>query len=460
MKPKALSIIYLFSLMFLLCSCQAKSSTLTKENSAPVNADDNQANHGALAIMETEYGYYYNYGYTPFQIEHGNIHFGNGNRHQLRYYDKESSESILLCNKPECEHQGGDSCVATYENLTVINSILYNNLIYVYGVEQDENIIRFNLYRVAPDGSSMDKVGTVFEAENTIGEDATIVPGFLSASNVTFIIHRGCAYLPYYLRIGKASKGFMGGGLVQMDLETGKTKTLFQQEYMNSLFPQNLMACGDYVYMEMRGSTSYKGSMRYVISQDIIEYPPACQEYHPVFDAVTEEQLYIFSPDYDPETGLSTHWSLVAFDGITAEQLPERTITTNVTNEEVESFRRVFPYKDMMIIATQQRVLIYSISAESYGQKLGEIMHTYDYIKWSYNNTTLEYHVENDTLYRITELPSTAIYGDAYDSEGAYIYYQVSSCSLEDIFNGQGVWTEAFVYEPGRKTDTAIHLTN
>lgn len=461
MKPKVLSIIYLFSLMLLLCSCKANPSTPAEGTVNPAKADDNQANHGLLSIMETEHGYYYNYGYTAFQIENDQINFISGNRHQLRYYDKESGESILLCNKPECEHQGGDSCVATYGNLTVINSILYNNMIYVYGMEQVENIMRFNLYQVALDGSSMDKVGTVFEAENTIGESATIVPGFLSARDVTFIIHRGYAYLPYYLRIGKASKGFMGGGLVQMNLETGKIKTLFQQEYMNSLFPQNLMACGDYVYMDMRSSNAFKGSMRYVISRDTIEYPPACQEYHPVFHAVTEEQLYVFSPGYDPTTGTaSDSWVLVTYDGVTAEQLPERQITTDITGEEIENFRRFFPYKDMMIIATQQRVVFYGISEENYGQKLGEIVHTYDYKKWFYNNPTLEYHVENDTLYRITELPATAIYGDTYDSQGAYTLFQVSRCSLADIFRGQGVWTEAFVYEPGRKTDSAIHLTN
>lgn len=445
MMKKYLTSLSLGCMLMLLCSCSGE----------PQPSDDNPANHGPLAIMETENGYYYNYGYTGYYLEENNSATFTGKQHLLRYYDKESGESILLCNKPECEHDGDDSCVATYKNLNIINSVLYDEQIYVYGLEKDGNLIRFNLYRATLDGTSMDLVGTAFEAENTIANEIIYAPLntaiALSKMENAFIIHRGYAYLPYYLRIGTASMGFKGGGLIQMDLQTGKTKLLYELEYLTSPYPFHLRAYGDYVYMDLVGSTTSKGTMRYVISQNVIEFPPATAEdlYHPIYDAVTEEGIYMRSNGYDPDTGTFFSYEAIdILDGTTGDRLPEKQIVTGIPKEEMNGFKSYLTYEDMLVIATAKRIAFYSLKDEDYGEKLGEMAPMEEPEKVSMYTSNPEYKITNDTLFVIQKVPSFTSCGDYYDRKGAYQLYQVYKCPLTDIFAGTGTWEEAFTIGP------------
>ncbi len=445
MMKKYLTSLSLGCALMLLCSCAGK----------PQPSDDTPANHGPLAIMETENGYYFNYGYTGYYVDENNGATFTGKQHLLRYHDKESGESILLCNKPECEHEGDDSCVATYKNLNIINSVLYDEQIYVYGLEKDGNLIRFNLYRATLDGTSMDLVGTAFEAENTIDNEITFAPSqtlaLSSKPDNAFIIHRGYAYLPYYLRIGAASMGFKGGGLVQMDLQTGKTKLLYELEYLNSCYPYNLRAYGDYVYMDLVGGTSSKGTMRYVISQNVIEYTPATAEdhYHSIYDAVTEEAIYMRSIGYNPDTGTFFSYEAIdVLDGTTGDRLPEKQIVTGIPKEEMNGFKSFLTYEDMLVIATAERIAFYSLKEEDYGEKLGEMAPMEEPETVSMYTSNPEYKITNDTLFLIQKVPSFTSCGDYYDRKGAYQLYQVYKCPLDDIFAGTGTWEEAFTIGP------------
>ena len=465
MMKKLFTLICLCLSLFLLAGCQKdpvspqQSSTNDKsdERTAP---DDDPANHGVLAIMETENGYYYNYGYSTGVA--GKDYNGSNSvlKHLLRYYDKATGATILLCSKPECEHQGGDTCAATYKNLYIINSVLYDGQIYIYGLEKDQNMLRMNLYRAALDGSSMDLVGTVLEAENTLGE------GVSTQSNTnpfgcddTFIIHRGYAYLPYYMRIGAASKGFMGGGVVQMDLRTGKTKIIYEMEYLNSYYPYNLKACGDYVYIDLNGTK------RYVISEDRLEYPPALQEERnkPRFGVVTEDRLYSLSRTYHEATDkYDIPLIIEAYDGITGVPLPEENFETDLSLEEYETTLRLFPYKGMMVIAAGNRVVFYDIEGNGYGTKLAEIGINYEQVDISINyfEKPADIKISNDKLYLICNPTQhfeymTAEYMNAeymnaeYNMhQGDYKLYQVYSCPVEDILKGHGTWEKAFEFQP------------
>lgn len=439
MMKKYLTLLSLGCVLMFLCGCKGK----------PQPSDDNPANHGPLAIMETENGYYYNYGYTGFDDEGNRVPYTH-KQHLLRYHDKESGESILLCNKPECEHQGDDACVATYKKLLLINSVLYDGYIYVYGLEDEDNVIRLNLYRATLDGSSMDLVGTVFEAENTIDKEIIYAPLDKKMKNA-FIIHRGYAYLPYYLRIGTASKGFKGGGLIQMDLQSGKTNLLYELEHLTSYYPYNLKACGDYVYMDLVGSTSSNGTMRYVISKNVIEYPPATAEdkFHSIYDAVTEEGLYMRSIGYNPDTDTFFSYEAIdVLDGTTGDRLPEKQIVTGIPKEEMNGTKTFLTYEDMLVIATAKRIAFYSLREEDYGEKLGEIAPLEEAADASSSNSTQEYKITNDTLFAIQNVSSNPIYGDDYGNKGDYWVYQVYKCPLEDIFTGTGTWKEAFTIGP------------
>ena len=436
MKKTRLILLTLASTLTLLCGC-------SKEKEMP---EDNQANHGQLAIMETENGYYYNFGYaTPYTGEDANSTM-RLHKHLLRYSDKETGETILVCNKPECEHNGGADCSATYKNITVINSIMYNDDIYVYGVEEDGVIVRFNLYRIAPDGSSIDKVGTAFECENTLQESYSTARNLVGALPECFIIHKGYAYLPYYMRIGVASRGFMGGGLVQMDITTGKVNSIYEAEYMTSEVPTNLRAFGDHVYMDMEGLNSYGGTMRYIISEDRLEQPNP--DYKMPFSFPMGELLYTVDHVYDGNTMEPLPISVYAYDANTHTWVADGFFETDII-VDFEDTLVSFPYEDMVVIGTDDRVVFYSLNKENYGEKMGEIsieagerVNVYDFEK------TMDFKIQDGILYRICTPLATKDNKPDFRVEDYYTPYEVYRCPVADVLNGTGQWEKAFVYTP------------
>ena len=171
--------------------------------------EDNQANHGTYKVMETELGYYYNLGLVnSVQNEKGLTISNRDNLMNMFFFDKETGIAVQLCDKPECHHQQTNDCVATYNKLWVIGQDIYDGYLYTYGEERDDEISRFSLYRTALDGSAIDRVGVVMEAENK-SESAYIIKPDLTLGDFGdgMIIHKGYAYLPYYLRVGTTMKG-------------------------------------------------------------------------------------------------------------------------------------------------------------------------------------------------------------------------------------------------------------
>ena len=438
----------------LLCSIMLFSGCGKEPTAEEKNLDDNLANHGYHAIMETENGYYYNIG--AMGGTKGDNYLGNSIEFKqfLRYYDRETGETILLCNKPECEHNGSDSCTATYKKMSIINSVMYDNQIYVYAVEHNGTIISMNLYRVALDGSSIDKVGTVLEVENTLGQGVAFMPQnatVFGTNNLNcFIIHRGYAYLPYYLRIGKASKGFMGGGLAQMNLETGETKIIHELEYMTSSYPYNLRAVGNYVYMDM------PNTKRYDITAGTLDYPPAMADMIPkvVLDIITAERLYNISPVYDEETDERSEFeTCFVYDAATGTPLPEENFETDITWDEARNFWMSFAYEDMLVVAAGNRVIFYDGQGENLGTKLGEIPFEYkkdDKVFSDIYGIELTFQINNGKLYKVCNPTNKQHYENVPDTEipGTYWSYEVYSCPIEDILNGNGQWTLEFAYTP------------
>jgi len=411
-------------------------------------AEDNPANHGAHAILETKDGYYYNMGYNVY------LHEGTEYKSLMydilcaRYYDKESGKVIVLCNKPECEHRGDDTCAATYKGIAVINSVLYEDQLYIYGLEEEGTLLSLNLYRAALDGSSMDKVGTVFEAVNAAGKEYIYKIDESVTEKYYFIIHKGYAYIPYYLHIGQASSGFQGGGLVQMNLQTGKVKTLYEMEGRRDSYPTKLCGCGDYVYMTFMGSDSYKkdGSMRYVISEDRIEFLPSHKDldYPGYYDAFTTEKYFSLQSIYDSETETEIEYSIGVWDAVSGEYLKDQRFSIDITHKEMKGFHRIMTYEDMLVFATKERVIFYSIKEESCGEILGEIKYEHK-SDLSMTLPYLEYKITNGMLYRISE--GERVFDPCAGYYAEFRLYEVYCCSLEDIMNGQGEWEKAFFYE-------------
>jgi len=415
----------------LLVGCQKEKGT----------TEDNPANHGAHAILETEDGYYYNMGYNVHQYEGEELKKVVRNTLLTRYQDKESGKVIVLCNKPECEHRGDDTCAATYKGIVVIGSVLYEDQLYIYGLEEEGTLISLNLYRAALDGSAMDKVGTVFEAVNAAGKEYIYKIDESVTENYYFIIHKGYAYIPYYVHIGQTSSGFQGGGLVQMNLQTGETKTLYEMEDRRDVRPEQLCGCGDYVYMHFTGDALGKeGNQRYVISEDRIERLPSDKDAKRAgwYNAFTAEYYFQSQSRSEEEYPCVAVW-----DAVSGEELEDKRFFTDISGEEKRNYSRTMIYEDMYVVATQERVVFYSIKEETWGEKLGEIKYEHKSEEWIRGMPYLEYKITNGTLYRVTE-------GERVNTPGVpedFQLYEVFGCPIEDIVNGKGEWEKAFFYE-------------
>lgn len=215
-KIKIFTALFLSAALF--CFCGKASAELP---------EDNPANHGRSPIMETDKGYFSNSGYMF-----------------IRYYEKNSDNELFLCAKPECMHVGGDGCTATYKGLDVINTVFYDNFLYIYTAGEEDKTISLSLYKAAADGTSITKVGDVFTVENFAGEK-------YGYSTDNFIIHKGQAYLPYHVNLGDSTFGFAGSGLVKMDIFTGKTKQLESGENYFSGYPEDLQGSGNKIYYHL-----------------------------------------------------------------------------------------------------------------------------------------------------------------------------------------------------------------
>lgn len=422
--------------------------------------ENNPANVGCYAIMETEEGYYTNYGIRKY-LDRENV---SGTEsvmpQQLYYHDKETKDTILLCDKAECEHNGGDDCVATYKQVSVINSVLYQNAIYIYCTEENNGIIEFNLYKASLDGSSMDKVGCAFSVENTADKGFAREPDI--AAEYCFIIHKGVAYLPYYARLGKTSSGFKGAGLVSMNLETGEKKTLYEVESLNS--SMNYMAlkyaAGDYLYFDSNSGFIYS---RYSLKEDAmvpIYSVDKCTATdgdcrHPrVVHIATDQYLmeiehgFFASQGEEQEDGGPI--KVRVYDSETGCNLPEKDFELDVRTEEFDIYRDYMIYKDMAVIVTADRVLFYGLSEDNWGQKLGEM--AYDFqgkeAKRDYYRNVI-FKVENDKLYRLDKPFDKNFYGEWDDDlQAMVLWYDVYSCPVSDILEGKGEWSFAFSYDP------------
>lgn len=120
----------------------------------------------------------------------------------LRYFDENSGETVTVCAKPNCLHDGNEFCVATTKNYEVISGYVYLDG-YVYAVALDNIELNKNpegctkfptvLLRYAPDGTEVTAIATLRESQyQSMGYS-------YSGMYVEMIAHRGqlWVYLPY-----------------------------------------------------------------------------------------------------------------------------------------------------------------------------------------------------------------------------------------------------------------------
>ena len=412
-------------------------------------ADDTPWNHGPFSIMETESGWY---------TSHAN------NTMCLRYYEKESGNSILLCNKPECLHEGDEGCEATYRGIRVINAILYDDSIYVYGVQGADGrlggrmdsptteTVSLCLWRAALDGSSIDKVATIIEADNTQGQTVNCPKGIYIGPRYvnSFIIHQGYAYLPYSLQFGNGQMGFQGGGIKKVELSTGKIEDVYKMDGPINGVPTNLTAVGDklYYYRYATNGNRWNPIFCYSITDKTLEPLDLTmaftmmdgKQFFMLYNAqaaFTKNRIYALAHTYQEDINEDGDLTILSFNAETGELLEEECVVTElsyVVRKETLSSRhgsyyQIMPSPDGLLISDGEGAYFYDFS----GKKLGEITFPKEMLGIGDRDKSviMDYLISDGKLYLNVGIPNTA-------------FYKVLYVPIEDVYQGKGEWKDAY----------------
>lgn len=151
----------------LMTGCSSKNNKINTEQSSVSyveNEDFQNFIDSSSAFAKADNGYY----------------FLNGMK--LYFFDTNTKESYIVCNKPNCTHNSAD-CSAFFSIFSYYPFQLsyYNNSLYVLGWEEEGNNLRHNyIYQISLDNYKRKKAAYLFDGTNT--------------SSVSFIIHRGYVY--------------------------------------------------------------------------------------------------------------------------------------------------------------------------------------------------------------------------------------------------------------------------
>ncbi|MBR6478343.1 MAG: hypothetical protein IKS85_07830 [Lachnospiraceae bacterium] len=336
-RPFAKCITALLLSTVLLSGCAAKTQTAFTLHSQDCQSGNvttylktysdnaNTAYTKRTPVLKTQQGYYTNVG---------------GKKLKLYYHDIASGKDILLCNKPECKHDGNEYCVATNAKYSPLAYQMYDGYLYVAAKCMDDEKLEYKLLRIAPDGSSLTEVaayystisGTMDTEENT-----TQIPK--PASLDSLLIHRNYAILPFSCKVDAVQDDLIAYGTAILNLETKEVTYADPEPVSADNLPWIcLNAHGDYVYyvrqedkkrvlhrrsltdgtdVSLSLLTNFSGEYA-VLDDDTIAYLRTRGRFvflhHPSDGSNEEMTVYstmddVFQYDIDDETGLETNVS-------------------------------------------------------------------------------------------------------------------------------------------------------
>ncbi|MCM1228405.1 MAG: hypothetical protein NC320_13465 [Clostridium sp.] len=413
---KIIAICTVITMIF--CGC-SKENTEKSSSEMPSDKPWNRL------VMETDKGYYY-----MGPEEYGRVM-------SLRYTEKSNGADIFLCAKPECPHDGSDTCTATYNFMPVSNTILYDGGIYFVADTTDKETYGVSLYRASLDGSSLDKIGDVRRIKNS---DVHTYYGGMD----DFLIHKGYAYIPYNIG-GGSYDSFIEDGFVKMDIQTGKADTIFSNdEFMSSLSASVYAGVGDYVYYGAfcsNGDKNRAGNFKYNIntgeSEKISgELAENLESGHYAIEGYTEDTLYVREID----KGID---HFIGYDSKTFER---NDFELDIYDPNIKP--RCFFYDDKIFVTKIEAIEVYDNKGEKIGSHAIPSYCGEDGVTSQYSFDPRDFDICSGRIYMgyydnmsVSGLPVEE--GEFLEEERAD--YTMYSCSVEDVIAGTGDWEKAYV---------------
>ena len=192
----------------------------------------------------------------PAPTETGWYHFSyhlNG----MVYTDRETGQTVPLCAKPECAHDGNEGCVATSRYYNAGNPVYYDGYVYRLGYRMsdpenpgDSDYTQV-LLRYEPDGSAVSEAA-VFGQGESIGAPV-IHRGYIWCVVEDNVYADMSIIQNQELRKWERLKDKVSWAIVGYEIATGETVTLYHSSDNNSDLPNNLHGDGDWLYMQGSG---------------------------------------------------------------------------------------------------------------------------------------------------------------------------------------------------------------
>lgn len=376
------------------------------QKSEPTVWPDSDKVWNSFNIMQSENGYYFSGMSSLF----------------LQYHDKETGSEIMLCDKPECPHDGRETCAATYKNMQVSNTVMYNGALYFAGVEASDENFTVSLFKAAPDGSAIDKVCTLVSVKNTIGS----VHAGLNYSNLT--IHRGYVFINaelYDVSEGFTYSGFLGGAFCKTDLRNGKVTVIKEyKDYWDNEGKMNGMMypCGDYIFY-----SSETGTYRLDINSDSPEKISfdSADGYMMYIVASDESKVYVQKTPEKDYNKVTDEMTIMEYDPVSMKCIDEYTICGGLMIP-YEGKLYISPWREIDDTEYRATVIVY--------EKGKELFRTEDIPCGDSVQATIGFN--SGKIYARDDQPNQPGTG--------YTYY---SCSVKDFLAGNIQWTKEYSTE-------------
>lgn len=266
---------------------------------------DQQDEPDCRGISKTGKGFYF-FGAESAQSDKSTGFEG----YALRYYDEASGETVNVCAKPNCLHDGNEFCTSTTKMYSCMSDPVYLDG-YVYAIAIDnreflEKQEKCELYptvllRYKPDGTEITQLCVLNEDENVLPNECEM------------IAHRGqlwicCTYQRIYNTFDnnmEISSQDVGGkyDIFCYEPEKEKITTIntsgeLQKDYRPfSVWGAELKGCGDYVYFhkfenDWRDKVKRSGVYRIDCSTGLIEQVVDIKSQKSMYYTVAGDYIY------------------------------------------------------------------------------------------------------------------------------------------------------------------------
>lgn len=371
----------------------------------------NQANTGKYLsppVMETENGFYY-IKMFDFSL-----------KSEMHFYDKETGKDIVLCNKPECPHDGNPFCAATNDDLLVY-AALYKDYVYTVRLLKKEDIVSTKLYRSSLDGTELTELATIDKAKGKGVSWGNYSPDYM-------VIYNDRIYLQYQ---GGREDSWADLGLAVVDLNNHSVKCLdvfSSEDYSGHKKP---VPYGDYIYYYV--SKPFFGENRTIYRYNIktdkkeaLKIEGNWRDY-----CIVDGRVIFLRCDED---GFLRLYSL------DPESMETKALTDKLINDKGESILD-YPEMEGYIIYDGEHIIIsggdnYSAEYLNYVySKTGELLAVFHGPEYSENK------LDTDDIVGLNKR------GDVFVSGGNVFivnYYEAIYCPMKDILAGNVHWKQAY----------------